>query len=69
MACKEGRPSANTPGSQFEYAAALTETVLLGNVAFRANEKITWDSDRLKARGSRHAEELIHRDYRKGWDI
>ena len=69
MACKEGRPSANAPGSHFEYAAALTETVLLGNVAYRANEKITWDSERMKARNSRNAEELIHRDYRKGWDI
>lgn len=69
MACKEGHPGANSPGSHFEYAAALTETVLLGNVAFRANEKITWDSERMKARNSRHAEELIHRDYRKGWEL
>jgi predicted dehydrogenase len=69
MACKEGSRGAQSPGSHFEYASALTETVLLGNIAFRANEKITWDSEHLKARRSRHADELIHRDYRRGWDL
>jgi len=44
-ACKGGP----TPGSNFEYAATLTEMVLLGNVAIRARgKKLEWDSLRMR---------------------
>ena len=33
----------------FEYAAMLTETVLLGNVAMRVGKKLVWDGPKLKA--------------------
>lgn len=33
----------------FEYAGPLTETVLLGNVAFRARSAFEWDARRLRA--------------------
>ena len=34
--------------SNFDYAGRLTETVLLGNLAMRAGQKIEWDAKNLK---------------------
>ena len=38
-ACKTGSPT----GCPFSYSGPMTETVLLGNVAFRAGKKLDWD--------------------------
>jgi predicted dehydrogenase len=64
-ACKDGSPTT----CNFDYSGALTETVLLGNVAFRAGagEKITWDAENLKVTNSDKAQRFIQREYRKGW--
>ena len=35
------------PSTPFGYAGPLTETVLLGNVAYRSGSEIEWDSDKL----------------------
>ena len=44
-ACKGGP----TPGSNFDYAGPLSEMVLLGNLAIRADGKrILWDSDNME---------------------
>lgn len=53
----------------FEYASRLTETVLLGTVAFRAGAKLQWDSENLRALNSSRAGEFIGKDYRKGWAV
>jgi len=55
--------------SNFEYAARLTETVLLGNVAVRAGQKLEWDGKRMKATNCPAADPFIHREYRKGWTL
>jgi hypothetical protein len=65
QACKTGSPT----GSNFAHAAHLTEVVLLGNVAYRAGEKLQWDGKALKARNSRKAEEYVRLHYRKGWSL
>jgi predicted dehydrogenase len=65
LACKTGTPTT----CNFQYAGALTETVLLGNVAFRTGQKLEWDAARLKARNSKQAENYLHMEYRKGWEI
>ena len=52
----------------FSYSGPLTETVLLGNVAYRTGKKIEWDSANLKAVGVPEADEFIKRSYRKGWE-
>ena len=36
------------PGSNFDYAAPLTEVVLLGNLAIRSGRRIEWDSANMK---------------------
>ena len=67
-ACKTGDPL--RPGTQFQYSGSLTETVLLGTVAFRAGEKLEWDAENLKITNNSDAERFIRRDaYRVGWTL
>lgn len=54
----------------FDYSGALTESVLLGNVAYRlGNVTIDWDAAKLEARNQPGAAALIRREYRKGWEL
>ncbi|MBV10004.1 MAG: NADH-dependent dehydrogenase [Rubinisphaera sp.] len=52
----------------FDYTGPLSETVMLGNVAYRGGGFV-WDSQTLKTVGNEQAQQLIREDYRKGWDI
>ena len=52
----------------FDYAGALTETVLLGTVAYRTGEAIEWDARKLKTNNER-ANALLRKEYRKGWKV
>ena len=62
-ACKNGgKTSCN-----FDYAGALTECVLLGNVAFRAEEQLRWKPDSMSFLNAPHADAFLRREYRKGW--
>jgi predicted dehydrogenase len=53
----------------FGYSGPLTETALLGNVAFRVGCRLEWDSAKLRAPNCPAAEELIQHHYRPGWKI
>ncbi len=65
-ACKTGSPT----GCHFGYAGPLTETVLLGIVAYRAGEKLSWDAKNLKISNNPEAERFIRGEkYRKGWTL
>lgn len=64
-ACKTGSPTT----CNFDYSGALTETVLLGIVAFRTGEKIQWDAKNLKATNAPKAEEYVNKTYRKGFEV
>ena len=57
------------PTCNFDYSGPLTETVLLGNVAYRTGEKLQWDAKNLKATNCPEADQFIHREYRKGWTL
>ncbi len=64
-ACKGGpKPLAN-----FDYAGPLSETILLGNVAALAGEKILWDGPNLKATNVPEANKHLKREYRAGWQL
>ncbi len=65
QACKDGIPS---PGN-FSYAGPFTEWVLLGCIALRCKGKLMWDSKRMRFTNSDEANELIKRDYRRGWIV
>lgn len=58
-----------TTTCNFDYSGALTESVLLGVVAFRAGKPIQWDGEKLQVKGSPEAEEFLHKEYRKGFEI
>ncbi len=62
-ACK-GR---GTPGSNFDYAGPLAETVLLGNVAIRSGKRIGFDPATMKVTGDPDANLWLRRRYRAGW--
>lgn len=55
-----------TPTCRFDYSGKLTETVLLGNVAFRAGEKLEWDARKMTT-GSAKGDGYIRREDRTGW--
>ena len=64
-ACKNGGPTT----CNFDYSGALTEAVLLGNVAFRVGKKLEWDAANLKAVNCPEADKYIHKQYREGWTL
>jgi len=54
--------------SHFDYAGPLTETVLLGTIAIRIPETtLSWNADSLELAGSPHAQGLLTKSYRAGW--
>jgi predicted dehydrogenase len=55
--------------SNFDYAARLTETVLLGVVALKAGTAIEWDPVAMKAKNVPSADQFIRREYRRGFSI
>lgn len=57
-----------TPLCHFGYAGPLTETVLLGNVAYRAGKPIFWNHDKGST-GDPKADTFLTRHYRKGWEL
>ena len=63
-ACKGGEPAT----CNFDYSGPLSETVLLGNTAYRAGGGFDWDADTLTATGNESAKPLLHSEFRKGWE-
>jgi predicted dehydrogenase len=65
QACQTGSPTT----CNFEYGAALTETVLLGNVAYRTGKKLEWDATNLRVKNAPEAMQFIQHQYRSGWSL
>jgi predicted dehydrogenase len=65
QACKTGGRTT----CPFDYSGPLTETALLGNVAYRAGEKLEWDPVTLRARNCPEATRYIEHEYREGWAL
>jgi predicted dehydrogenase len=55
--------------SNFNYAALLTETILLGNVAMRVGKKIEWDGPNMRVTNHSEAEQYIKPHFRQGWTL
>ena len=64
-ACKDGSPTT----CNFDYSGALSEAVLLGNVAFRVGEKLEWDAANLRATNCPAADRYVRKAYRPGWEV
>jgi predicted dehydrogenase len=64
----EAIKSGGSTTCNFAYSGLLTETVLLGNVAYRVGKPIGWDTVKGTT-GNADADKLLAREYRKGWEL
>lgn len=64
-ACRTG----SATSCNFTRSGRMTETVLLGTVAFRSGARIEWDADKLSAGANQAAQHLLTKDYRKGFEV
>jgi len=64
-AIKTGGPTT----CNFDYSGALTESVLLGTIAYKTGRRIEWDAANLKITNIPSAQDLVHKEYRKGWTL
>ncbi|MDI1247782.1 MAG: Gfo/Idh/MocA family oxidoreductase [Lacunisphaera sp.] len=64
-ACKGG-PAA---GSNFQYAAKLTELCLLSNIAVRSRQPIEWDAAAMKVTNLPAANQFVTKEYRAGFGV
>ncbi len=78
-ACIKGYGNAPL-SSSFDYAGPFTEAILLGVLAMRAyylkdgkdypgRTKLLWDPRNMKVTNVKIANDLVHREYRKGWKL
>ncbi|QDU37981.1 Inositol 2-dehydrogenase [Maioricimonas rarisocia] len=65
QACKTGEPTT----CNFDYSGALTESVLLGTVAYRIGRKLEWDGAELKATNAPEAANVVWQPSRLGWEL
>lgn len=63
-ACRGGEAAS----CSFDYSGPMAETVLLGNVAYRAGG-FHWDARSLSTGSNEKAQELIQEPYREGWSV
>jgi predicted dehydrogenase len=63
-----GQAKASSP---FEYAAQLTETMLLGIVALRTGQgrKLFYDGEKMQVTNIPEANQYLRREYRSGWEV
>jgi predicted dehydrogenase len=57
------------PSCPFEYAARLTETMLLGVVALKAGTKIHYDSENMRVTNNAAANGFLTREFPEGWKL
>lgn len=53
----------------FGYSGPLTEANHLASIAYRLGKKLEWDWVNLKCKNVPEADRLLHREYRKGWEL
>ena len=65
-ACKGSKVK---PGGNFEFSGLVTESLLLGNVAIRSGQKLSWDRSNMKVLNSDSAQKYVRPERRHGWDV
>lgn len=57
--------------SNFDIAAFLTETILLGCISMRVGvgRKMEWDGPNMRSPNIKEAKDFVKRDYRRGWSV
>jgi len=61
-----GREEVSCP---FSYASHLTEIMLLGIAALRANTKLHYDGANMRVTNNVAANDFLTRQYRQGWSL
>jgi predicted dehydrogenase len=64
-ACKTG----SATSCHFGRSGPITETMLLGNVAYRSGVTLQWDAAGLEVTNAPQADDLLRREYREGWTL
>ena len=64
-ACKTG----GSTSCNFSYSGAVTEAVLLGNIAYRVGKPLSWDAQAMEFADCFEANALLMREYRQGWTL
>jgi hypothetical protein len=60
-----GKPPAS---ASYAFEAPIVESLMLGNIAIRAEEPLEWDAAGFRlTRGSERAQSLLMPDYRVHW--
>ena len=53
----------------FDYAGKMIEMMMLGLVAYRAGKAVDYDPAKGQVTNDKNANDLIRRDYRRGWRL
>jgi hypothetical protein len=56
------------PGANFDYAAPMTEVMLLGTIAVRHGGTIVWDPQQMKITNRPELNQYLKEPVRKGWE-
>jgi hypothetical protein len=64
-ACQGGQPA----DANFSVVYPFAETISIGNIALRVPGKLAWDAGNMRFPDSAEANQLMHRDYRSGWEL
>ncbi len=64
-ACRGGKPA----WANFDYADALNEFLMLGNVATQVESKLEFDPAAMKVVNHAEADALLRCEYRQGWSL
>jgi len=65
IACRGGQPA----WANFDYASALNEFLMLGNVATQVEGKLKFDPAAMKILNNTQADALLRSEYRQGWSL
>ncbi|MBN1853380.1 MAG: hypothetical protein JW829_11675, partial [Pirellulales bacterium] len=65
QACRGGKPA----WANFDYASALNEFLMLGNVATQFDGALEFEPLAMKIVNNPDANALLHCEYRKGWSL
>ena len=65
IACRGGKPA----WANFDYASALNEFLMLGNVATQVEDKIEFDPVGMNIVSNARADALLRSQYRQGWSL
>ncbi|MCL4205309.1 MAG: Gfo/Idh/MocA family oxidoreductase [Pirellulaceae bacterium] len=65
LACRGGKPA----WANFDYASALNEFLMLGNVATQSEETLDFDPVATRITNSPAADALLRSEYRNGWEL